>query len=137
MLKSHTLLQYVLVSESYGPEHNYARISRTQVRNNWRIVGSYVISSKLGFMEVSNKMILLSAENGCWPSLKTLSLLRLWSMIFPCSDFRHVVMTPALLLMCEYLMRCPIMSGRDIAIGSFLCSMVLSVCILRSNFPLI
>ncbi|KAI9169402.1 hypothetical protein LWI28_011879 [Acer negundo] len=66
-------------------------------------------------------------ENGCWPSLKTLFLLRLWSMIFPCSDFRHVVMTPAILLMCEYLMRCPIMSGRDIAIGSLLCSMVLNV----------
>ncbi|KAK3222810.1 hypothetical protein Dsin_009835 [Dipteronia sinensis] len=66
-------------------------------------------------------------ENGCWPSLKTLFLLRLWSMIFPCSDFRHVVMTPAILLMCEYLKRCSIMSGRDIAIGSFLCSMVLNI----------
>ncbi|KAG8383019.1 hypothetical protein BUALT_Bualt05G0140300 [Buddleja alternifolia] len=64
----------------------------------------------------------------CWPSLKTLFLLRLWSMIFPCSDYRHAVMTPAILLMSEYLMRCPIHSGRDIAIGSFLCSMVLSVC---------
>lgn len=48
-------------------------------------------------------------------------------MIFPCSDFRHAVMTPAILLMSEYLMRCPILSGRDIAIGSFLCSLVLSV----------
>ncbi|XAR55941.1 hypothetical protein NMG60_11036192 [Bertholletia excelsa] len=66
-------------------------------------------------------------EKSCWPSLKTLFLLRLWSMIFPCSDFRHVVKTPAILLMCEFLMRCPITSGRDIAIGSFLCSMVLSV----------
>ncbi|KAA8529305.1 hypothetical protein F0562_033896 [Nyssa sinensis] len=66
-------------------------------------------------------------EKSCWPSLKTLFLLRLWSMIFPCSDFRHAVMTPALLLMCEYLLRCPIMSGRDIAVGSFICSMVLSV----------
>ncbi|KAE8023109.1 hypothetical protein FH972_008853 [Carpinus fangiana] len=66
-------------------------------------------------------------EISSWPSLKTLFLLRLWSMIFPCSDFRHVVMTPAVLLMCEYLMRCPIVSGRDIAIGSFLCSMLLSV----------
>ncbi|XP_010932890.2 uncharacterized protein [Elaeis guineensis] len=62
-----------------------------------------------------------------WPTLKTLLLLRLWSLIFPCSDLRHVVMTPALLLMCEYLMRCPIESGRDVAIGSFLCSMVFSV----------
>ncbi|KAF9624425.1 hypothetical protein IFM89_011433 [Coptis chinensis] len=66
-------------------------------------------------------------EKSSWPSMKTLFLLRLWSMIFPCSDFRHVVMTPAVLLMCEYLMRCPITCGRDIAIGSFLCSMVLSV----------
>lgn len=63
----------------------------------------------------------------CWPPLKILFLLRLWSMIFPCSDFRHVVMTPAMLLMCEYLMRCPILTGRDVAVGSFLCSMVLSV----------
>jgi hypothetical protein len=63
-----------------------------------------------------------------WPNLKTLLLLRLWSLIFPCSDFRHVVATPMLLLMCEYLMRCPIQSGRDLAVGSFLCSMVLVVC---------
>ncbi|KAK6242607.1 hypothetical protein SCA6_007996 [Theobroma cacao] len=70
---------------------------------------------------------LKNQENGCWPTLKTLFLLRLWSMVFPCSDFRHVVMTPAILLMCEYLMRCPITSGRDVAIGSFLCSMVLMV----------
>ncbi|XVE85705.1 hypothetical protein DITRI_Ditri17bG0112100 [Diplodiscus trichospermus] len=70
---------------------------------------------------------LKNQENGCWPTLKTLFLLRLWSMIFPCSDFRHVVMTPAILLMCEYLMRCPIKSGQDVAIGSFLCSMVLMV----------
>ncbi|KAG2281279.1 hypothetical protein Bca52824_052499 [Brassica carinata] len=67
-------------------------------------------------------------EDGCWPSLKTLFLLRLWSMIFPCSDYRHAVMTPSILLMCEYLMRCPISSGRDIAIGSFLCSIVLLFC---------
>ncbi|KAJ8570043.1 hypothetical protein K7X08_006620 [Anisodus acutangulus] len=62
-----------------------------------------------------------------WPSLKTICLLRLWSMIYPCSDFRHCVMTPAILLMCEYLMRCPIICGRDIATASFLCSLLLSV----------
>ncbi|KAF3782230.1 Nucleolar protein 14 [Nymphaea thermarum] len=63
-----------------------------------------------------------------WPSLKTLLMLRLWSIIYPCSDYRHVVMTPAVLLMCEYLMRCPIVTGRDIAVGSFLCSLLLCVC---------
>ncbi|XP_048318626.2 uncharacterized protein LOC107429082 isoform X1 [Ziziphus jujuba] len=71
--------------------------------------------------------IIKNPETSCWPSAKTLFLLRLWSLIFPCSDFRHAVMTPAILLMCEYLMRCPIVSGRDIAVGSFLCAMILSV----------
>ena len=66
-------------------------------------------------------------ESSSWPSSKTLCLLRLWSMIFPCSDFKHPVMTPMISLMCEFLMRCPIASGRDIGIGCFLCSMLLSV----------
>jgi nucleolar protein 14 len=54
-------------------------------------------------------------------------LMRLWSLTFPCTDFRHPVMTPMLLLMCEYLMRCQIESARDLAVGCFLCSMLLSV----------
>ncbi|KAI9091956.1 hypothetical protein K1719_027891 [Acacia pycnantha] len=70
---------------------------------------------------------LKNPESSCWPSSKMLFLLRLWSLIYPCTDFRHPVMTLALLLMCEYLMRCPILSGRDAAIGSFLCSMLLSM----------
>ncbi|XP_062079556.1 uncharacterized protein LOC133784034 [Humulus lupulus] len=71
--------------------------------------------------------VIKNPENSCWPSSKTLILLRLWSLIFPCSDFRHAVMTPAILLMCEYLMRCLIVSGRDIEVGSFICSMLFSV----------
>ncbi|CAM6038551.1 unnamed protein product [Sphagnum compactum] len=63
----------------------------------------------------------------CWPSTRTLLLLRLWSLIFPPSDFRHAVMTPAMLLMSEYLLRCPVTSARDVAIGSFICSLLLSV----------
>ncbi|CAI9096424.1 OLC1v1032571C1 [Oldenlandia corymbosa var. corymbosa] len=68
-----------------------------------------------------------SIGKSSWPSRKTIFLLRLWSMIFPCSDFRHPVMTPATLLICEYLTRCQITSGRDILIGSFLCSLMLSI----------
>ncbi|GMJ08148.1 hypothetical protein like AT1G69070 [Hibiscus trionum] len=79
-----------------------------------------ILRTRMQFCEA-----LKNQENGCWPTLKTLFLLRLWSMIFPCSDYRHVVMTPALLLMCEYLMRCPVKTGRDVAVGSFLCSMIL------------
>ncbi|KAG0589628.1 hypothetical protein KC19_1G034800 [Ceratodon purpureus] len=63
----------------------------------------------------------------CWPSNRTLLLFRLWSMIFPPSDFRHAVMTPAMLLMSEYLLRCPVKSGHDVAVGTFICSLLLSV----------
>ena len=77
---------------------------------------------------VQNWIPIVLAENSLWPSSKTLILLRLWTMIFPCSDYNHVVITPTILLMCEYLMRCPILTCRDIAIGAFLCSLLLSVC---------
>lgn len=68
-----------------------------------------------------------SDANGPWPSLRTLLLLRLWSMIFPTSDFRHVVMTPCVLLMAEFLVRCPVNSGQDLCVGIFLCALLLSV----------
>ncbi|KAL0557478.1 hypothetical protein IC582_006019 [Cucumis melo] len=75
-----------------------------------------------------------SPEISSWPSSKTLILLRLWTMIFPCSDYNHVVITPTILLMCEYLMRCPIVTCRDIAIGAFLCSLLLYVARQSSKF---
>ncbi|CAM6128736.1 unnamed protein product [Calypogeia fissa] len=65
--------------------------------------------------------------SSCWPTLRTLLLLRFWSLIFPPSDFRHPVMTPSILLMAEYLMRCPVTSPRDIVAGSFLCNLLYSV----------
>jgi nucleolar protein 14 len=48
-------------------------------------------------------------------------------MLFPPSDFRHVVMTPAVLLMAEYLMRCPVNYAKDLAVGTFICGLILSV----------
>ena len=119
------MLQYVLVRGNYGLAHNFVRSSKTQVRPD-----KYLFTAILFFIFPQHDLIIfVPAEISSWPSSKTLFLLRLWSMIFPCSDFRHVVILPAILLMCEYLMRCPIVSGRDSAIGSFLCSMLLSVCI--------
>lgn len=114
----------MLASDYFELDHFLQRISRFQV---------YFVHQPFHFIFYPqyHYFILLVfyffADKSCWPSMKTLFLLRLWSMIFPCSDFRHVVMTPAILLMCEYLTRCPIISGRDVAIGSFLCSMLLSV----------
>eukprot|EP00250_Pteridium_aquilinum_P014439 c21988_g1_i1 orf=84-2915(+) len=65
--------------------------------------------------------------DGPWPSRRNLALLRLWSLTFPPSDFRHVVLTPCTLLMAEYLMRCPVKFSRDLAVGTFICALLLSI----------
>eukprot|EP00897_Mesotaenium_endlicherianum_P006282 jgi/Mesen1/5682/ME000288S04895 len=71
----------------------------------------------------------LKAPDGgsCWASVRVLLLLRLWGLIFPSSDFRHPVMTPAMLLVGEYLTRCPVWSIQDVTAGLFLSSLALNM----------
>ena len=52
-----------------------------------------------------------------WPPARTLLLLRLFSIIFPASDFRHPVLTPAALLLGQYLAHCEVRCARDAAVG--------------------
>jgi nucleolar protein 14 len=52
-----------------------------------------------------------------WPPARTLSLLRLFTLMFPASDFRHAVLTPAALLLGQYLAHCEVRSVRDAAVG--------------------
>ncbi|URE12373.1 Nop14-like family [Musa troglodytarum] len=129
----------------YGVLLQYFAVLATQSPLNFKIINSLVkplvemsaetpyfaaICARQRLIHIRTRFLedIKNPGRSCWPTLKTLLLLRLWSLVFPCSDFRHVVMTPALLLMCEYLMRCPINSGQDAACGSFLCSLVFSVC---------
>ncbi|KAI5056535.1 hypothetical protein GOP47_0028353 [Adiantum capillus-veneris] len=65
--------------------------------------------------------------DGLWPSCKSLALFRLWTLAFPPSDFRHVVLTPCTLLMAEYLTRSPVKSARDLTVGTFICGLLLSI----------
>lgn len=125
------LLQYFAVTANRRPL-NFKLLNllvKPLMEMSWEIPYFAAICARQRLLRTRTQFCedIKNPEESCWPSLKTLFLLRLWSMIFPCSDFRHVVMTPAILLMSEYLMRCPITSGQDIAIGSFLCSMILSV----------
>ncbi|KAI8492824.1 nucleolar complex protein 14 [Branchiostoma belcheri] len=53
-----------------------------------------------------------------YPAVDTLLLLKLVSVIFPTSDFRHSVVTPAMLFMAQILTKCPVTSGRDVACAS-------------------
>ncbi|GBG69440.1 hypothetical protein CBR_g4135 [Chara braunii] len=78
--------------------------------------------------QLSAKFQCPGSTGSFWPTVRTLLLLRLWFLIFPPSDFEHPVCSPALLITSQYLMRCPVQSLRDVATGTFLSSLMLSVC---------
>jgi len=61
----------------------------------------------------------------CFPSAGSLFLLRLLGHIFPTSDYRHPVTTPAFLFMGEALTACPVTTTWDLKAGLFLCSLLL------------
>ncbi|XP_019626032.1 PREDICTED: nucleolar protein 14-like [Branchiostoma belcheri] len=69
-----------------------------------------------------------------YPAVDTLLLLKLVSVIFPTSDFRHSVVTPAMLFMAQILTKCPVTSGRDVACGLFVCTLFLQYVSLSKRF---
>jgi len=68
-----------------------------------------------------------AAENDAktWPGLPELVFLRTLGTLWPTSDMRHVVVSPARLLMGSYLGLCKIRSFVDAASGLFLCTLFL------------
>jgi nucleolar protein 14 len=56
----------------------------------------------------------------------SLMYLRLLTFLFPVSDFRHNVLTPALLLVCECMARVPLVSRADVAAALFLADLTLA-----------
>ena len=52
-----------------------------------------------------------------WPSIGTVLLLRALGHIFPVTDRRHYVVTPAMLLLGQMVAHTPIVSLRDVAVG--------------------
>jgi nucleolar protein 14 len=60
-----------------------------------------------------------------WPGLPELVFLRILGVLWPTSDMRHIVVSPARLLMGSYLGLCKIRSFVDAASGLFLCTLFL------------
>jgi nucleolar protein 14 len=58
-----------------------------------------------------------------WPSPGALLLLRLLPRIFPATDFRHPVVTPALLYIGQALSQCPILTPTDVERGLFVAAL--------------
>jgi len=60
-----------------------------------------------------------------WPGIPEFVLLRVLGALWPTSDMRHAVVSPARLLMGSYLGLCKIRSFADAASGLFLCTLFL------------
>ena len=58
-------------------------------------------------------------EFSVWPSTGVLLLLRALGHVFPVTDKRHYVVTPALLLLGQYLSHTPVYSVSDLTMGVF------------------
>ncbi|KAJ9577288.1 hypothetical protein L9F63_006127 [Diploptera punctata] len=69
-----------------------------------------------------------------YPRLDTLIFLKLVSLLFPTSDFRHPVVTPTLAYMCQVLDQCRVKTSRDVAVGLFITTLILEYTILSKRF---
>jgi len=93
-----------------------------------------VFGRRLGIMQKALAKRLRDAEfiaaddedaPSAWPSTGTLLLLRALSHIFPVTDRRHVVVTPALIFLSQTVAQCPIRSLGDIVMGIFCSGLII------------
>uniref|UniRef100_A0A669CJZ4 NOP14 nucleolar protein homolog (yeast) n=1 Tax=Oreochromis niloticus TaxID=8128 RepID=A0A669CJZ4_ORENI len=61
--------------------------------------------------------------HAAFPTLDMLIYLKVTALLFPTSDFRHPVTTPALLFISQALTKCPVRSLQDLTSGLVLCSL--------------
>ncbi|XP_008991936.1 nucleolar protein 14 isoform X1 [Callithrix jacchus] len=68
------------------------------------------------------------------PGLGVLIHLKITGLLFPTSDFRHPVVTPALVCLSQLLTKCPILSLQDAVKGLFACCLFLEYVALSQRF---
>ncbi|XP_024907590.1 nucleolar protein 14 isoform X2 [Pteropus alecto] len=69
-----------------------------------------------------------------FPGLDVLIYLKIAGMLFPTSDFRHPVVTPALVCLSQLLTKCPVLSLQDAVKGLFVCCVFLDYVSLSRRF---
>lgn len=68
------------------------------------------------------------------PDLDMLVLLKITALLFPASDFRHPVTTPAFLYISQALTKCVVLSLEDVCKGLILCCLALEFVSLSQRF---
>ena len=74
-------------------------------------------------------------DDSCkYPGLDVLLFLELVGFLFPTSDFRHSVTTPAIVFIDQMLTKCKVRDRRDVTYGLFLVTLTLKVSIIQFGF---
>lgn len=71
---------------------------------------------------------------GAFPGLDTVVYLKITAALFPTSDFRHPVVTPALIHMSQIITRCSVATLQDVASGLIVCCLFLEYVSLSQRF---
>nr|XP_019937980.1 PREDICTED: nucleolar protein 14 [Paralichthys olivaceus] len=79
------------------------------------------MQSVLGDSAHSMEEVLEVKGQTAFPALDMLIYLKVTALLFPTSDFRHPVTTPALLYISQALTKCPVRSLQDVTSGLVLC----------------
>ncbi|XP_036385181.1 nucleolar protein 14 [Megalops cyprinoides] len=69
-----------------------------------------------------------------FPGLDMLVYLKITALLFPTSDFRHPVVTPAMVYLIQALSKCPVTSLEDVTSGLVLCCLALEYVALSQRF---
>ncbi|XP_076835820.1 nucleolar protein 14 [Brachyhypopomus gauderio] len=72
--------------------------------------------------------------HGAFPGLDMLIYLKIVALLFPTSDFRHPVTTPAFLYISQALTKCPVVSLEGAVAGSLLCCLAVEYVSLSRRF---
>uniref|UniRef100_A0A1A7Z3J3 NOP14 nucleolar protein n=2 Tax=Iconisemion striatum TaxID=60296 RepID=A0A1A7Z3J3_9TELE len=92
------------------------------------------MQSILGDAAHSMEEVLEVKGHAPFPTLDMLIYLKVTALLFPTSDFRHPVTTPALLFICQALTKCPVRSLQDLTSGLVLCCLAVEYVSLSKRF---
>ncbi|KAL5022325.1 hypothetical protein ScPMuIL_001480 [Solemya velum] len=95
---------------------------------------AHAIRDQLSDFYKEFSMVCQSKSRGLYPAFDTFLLLKLISILYPTSDFRHPVTTPALLFIGEMLAKCRIDDARSVVAGLFVCNLCLEYVSLSKRF---
>uniref|UniRef100_A0A8C5BHR9 Nucleolar protein 14 n=1 Tax=Gadus morhua TaxID=8049 RepID=A0A8C5BHR9_GADMO len=126
--------EFVALLKGHSPDHQCVILARTQKCNH----PSLAVGNKLKLQKLFGFLLEYMGDLACSsppelvclcffasPRLGQLVYLKVVALLFPTSDYRHPVTTPALLFICQSLSKCPVTSLQDVTSGLVLCCLAL------------